>query len=162
MQRAMRITGVIVLIAIFGFSGFALADGNGMMGGSSMMGSGTMSGGGFIQGMIDLFQGNPSRMGYNGQSRPYRGRPERQQPRDDFFDSTRRLRTEIHDKQSALEDEMGKQAPDKAKVTRLQNELFRLQSEYDQKLSDYERTVGHNTSSSNGEDSANLSSGHDR
>lgn len=53
--------------------------------------------------------------------------------RDKFYDETRTLRRDIDDKAYALNKEMDKDNPDSAKVSELQKQLSKLQSEYDQK-----------------------------
>jgi len=164
MLRTTRISGIIVLAAIIGFAGFAFANGGGMMGGGSMMGSGTMGGSsGFGESMLDLIRSYTGRMGNGGNGDLSQRESARvQRARDNFLHSTRQLRSDIRDKQSSLKNELGKTAPDKDKVNQLREELFRLQSIYDQKLSAYERENRNATSDREGDESANPSYGYDR
>jgi Spy/CpxP family protein refolding chaperone len=61
-----------------------------------------------------------------------------QQSQDQFFDQTRDLRNSIRDKQLALNDELQKSNPDKAKVADLQKQLSQLESQFDQKALDHQ------------------------
>ncbi len=64
------------------------------------------------------------------------------QARDEFYASTRTLRSEIRDKQIALEEAMDKESPDQAELSRLQKELSGLEGEFDQKALAYRLAVG--------------------
>jgi Spy/CpxP family protein refolding chaperone len=61
-----------------------------------------------------------------------------QQSQDKFFDQTRELRNSIRDKQFALNDELQKPEPDRAKVADLQKQLNQLESQFDQKALDHQ------------------------
>lgn len=136
MKKNMGMQLLVIIAAVLGLGGYAFAHGGGMMGGG-MGGPGMMgSGSGYGYGMGGQGQGYYGRqMGNNG----YGGNLSQQdaarlqQARNRFDASTRRLRNDIRDKQAALNDEMNKTEPDAGSVSRLQNQLSRLRSEYDRK-----------------------------
>jgi zinc resistance-associated protein len=61
--------------------------------------------------------------------------------REQFFNDTRELRNQIADKQFDLRRELNIDNPDATKVTQLQKELSKLESEFDQKNIQYELEV---------------------
>ena len=158
-MNKIKITFIAVaLVATSGLISMAFAHGGwggygGRMGygpgygmGPGMMGYG--SGYGMGPGMMGYGSGygmGPGMMGYGWQGNPGNLSPEvanrLQQARDKFFDETLQLRREIRDKQFALNDALDNDKPDKAKVAELQKQISRLQSNYDQKVLDYQLNV---------------------
>jgi zinc resistance-associated protein len=61
-----------------------------------------------------------------------------EQSQEKFFEQTRDMRNSIRDKQLALNDELQKSDPDRAKVTDLQKQLSQLESQFDQKALDHQ------------------------
>ena len=124
-----------------GYGGHMMGYGSGSGMGPGMMGDGGygmgagMMGYGYGPGYGRYARGNISA----DLSREDRNRL--QQAQDKFFDETRTLRSQIRDKQFALNDELDSANPDKAKVTELQTALSRLQSDYDQKALAYRLDV---------------------
>ena len=154
MKNSITVFLIIAFIATAGIVSTAYAHGgwgNSEYGGNMMgygygMGPGMMGYGGYGMG--------PGMMGYGygpGYGRYHRGdypanlsRDESnklQQAQDKFFDETRTLRDQIRDKQFALNDELDKANPDKAKVVELQKAISKLQSSYDQKALEYRLEV---------------------
>ena len=62
--------------------------------------------------------------------------------RDEFYESTKTLRSEIRDKRIALEEALDKENPDQAELSKLQKEISGLEGEFDQKALAYRLTVG--------------------
>ena len=115
-----------------GQGGYGMQGGDcpGMMGnGGQGMGPGMMGNGG--QGM------GPGMMGYGRNSGDLELSKEQQDKLDElrekFWSENRKLRRDIEDKREELYDELGKKTADEAKVTALQKELSKLESDFDQK-----------------------------
>ncbi len=141
MKRSTGIKGLIIFAAVVGLAGYAFAHGSGMMGGGmgrGMMGDGHGSGYGTMDQGRDYGR---HRGGYGNGDLSREDAARYQQARNKFDEATRRLRNDIQDKQFELKDEMNQTEPDAAKVSRLQEELSRLQSEYDQKALAFELEI---------------------
>jgi hypothetical protein len=137
-----------------GMMGYGGGYGPGMMGYGGGYGPGMMGyGGGYGPGMMGYGGGyGPGMMGYGpgyGHMRGYYGpngygnlsqedAAKLQQSQDQFFDQTRDLRHSIRDKRFALNDEIQKPDPDRAKVVDLQKQLSQLESQFDQKAVDHQ------------------------
>ena len=161
MKKRNSLHGLIIVVAIVGLAGLAFA-GGGMMGGNGGYGGGMMGGGGGYghgmmgngngygqggmgngygsgYGMMNQGRGYGDRNGDYGYGNRYREDSERmQQSRNRFDDATRGLRSDIRDKQEALQNEMDKSTPDRDKVHRLQSEISQLRAKYDRKALDFE------------------------
>jgi Spy/CpxP family protein refolding chaperone len=61
-----------------------------------------------------------------------------EQSQEKFFNDTRELRNSIRDKQIALDDELQKNDPDRAKVADLQKQLSQFESQFDQKAVEHQ------------------------
>ena len=150
MKNRNRLHGLIIVAAIVGIAGLAFAGGgmmgggggysHGMMGGGSGYGHGMMGNGyGPGYGMMNQGRGYGDRSGdygYGNRSREDSARLPQSTSR--FDEATRELRSDIRDKQAALQNEMDKATPDRDKVHRLQGELSDLRAEYDRKALDFE------------------------
>ena len=153
MKSSLGIIAVVLIVGIaalgFAYDGYGPGYGGHMMGyggGYGMMGYG----GGYGNNM------GPGMMGYGGGYGPGYGHmrgyygpngygnlsqedaAKLQQSQDQFFDQTRDLRNSIRDKQLALNDELQKTDPDRAKVADLQKQLSQLESQFDQKALDHQ------------------------
>jgi hypothetical protein len=140
--------GLVAVLLTLGIAALAYAfDGYGPGYGGPMMGRGMMGyDGGYGYGM------GPGMMGYGpgyGRMRGYYGpngsenlsqedAAKLEQSQEKFFDETRDLRAAIRDKQFALNDELQKADPDRAKVADLQKQLTELESKFDQKALDHQ------------------------
>jgi len=116
-----------------GYGGHMMGPGyGGMMGyggyGGHMMGPGygPMMGPGY-----GPAYGNLSRDQYNAL----------QNAREKFYDQTQDLRDEMDQKSYAIQEELNKQNPDRAKLQSLQKELSALRSQYDKDALDYNLAV---------------------
>lgn len=150
MKNRNRLHGLIIVAAIIGIAGLTFA-GGGMMGGGGGYGHGMMgNGSGYGQdrmgngygsgyGMMNQGRDYGDRMGnYGYGNRSGEDSDTQQQPGDQFDEATRGLRSDIRDKQQALQNEMDKATPDRDKVFRLQSELSDLRAQYDRKALDFE------------------------
>jgi len=139
MNRIKTTFVVIAFIATSGLVSMAFAQGgwNGNGYGGHMMGNG-----GYGMGPGMMGYGYGSENGRYGRG-AYSGELSKedinklQKAQDKFYDETRTLRNQIRDTQFALDDELDRANPDKAKVTELQATLSRIQSEFDQKALAY-------------------------
>jgi Spy/CpxP family protein refolding chaperone len=119
----------------YGGGGYGYGMGPGMMGYGGGYGPGMM---GYGPGYGHMW-GNYGPNAYGNLSQEDAGKL--QQSQDKFFDQTRDLRNSIRDKQFALNDELQKTNPDKAKVADLQKQLSQLESQFDQKALDHQLEV---------------------
>jgi hypothetical protein len=123
-------------IAAFGFAydGYGPGYGGHMRGGGGYgyMGPGMM---GWGPGYGHM-RGDYGRDGYGDLSQEAADRLDQSQEK--FFNDTRELRNAIRDKQIALDDELQKTDPDKAKVADLQGQLSQLESQFDQKALEHQ------------------------
>ena len=126
--------GLMAALFVLGIAGMSFAQcGYGYGGGygGGMMGRGMMGyGPGYGRGPMGYYGSN----NYGDLSREDSARLDQTQTK--FFDETRELRTAIRDKQFALDDELQKANPDKAKVNDLQKQLSQLEDQFDQKALD--------------------------
>jgi Spy/CpxP family protein refolding chaperone len=140
MKSSIGIIAVVLTVGVaalgFAYDGYGPGYGGHMMGyggGYGMMGYG----GGYGPGMMGYGPGYGHMRGYYGPegngNLSQEDAAKLQQSQDTFFDQTRELRTSIRDKQFALNDELQKPAPDRAKVADLQKQLSQLESQFDQK-----------------------------
>ncbi len=60
------------------------------------------------------------------------------QQRAEFFKATENIRQKLYEKELDLRSELAKEAPDTSVASRLQSEISKLQSDFDQKRLDYE------------------------
>lgn len=150
-KSSIAIIAVVLTVGIAAL-GFAY-DGYGPGYDGHMMGYGRGYGGNMGPGMMGYGGGyGPGMMGYGpgyGHMRGYYGpngsgnlsqedAAKLQQSQDKFFDQTRDLRDSIRDKQIALNDELQKPEPDRAKAADLQKQLNQFESQFDQKALDHQ------------------------
>ena len=123
-----------------GYGGYGM--GPGMMGyggyGGYGMGPGMMGYGGYGGHMMG--PGSWSDRGYNANLSDEQ-RDKLDAAREAFFNDTRQLRDQIQEKRYSLNNELNKENPDTSKVTELQKELSKLDSEFDQKSIAYQLEV---------------------
>lgn len=125
--------GIVAAFFVLGVAGLSFAQcGYGRGYGGGMMGRGMM--GGYGQGYGQGPMGHSGSNAYGNLSREDEARLDQAQTK--FFDETRELRTAIRDKQFALDDELQKANPDKAKVNDLQKQLSQLESQFNQRALD--------------------------
>lgn len=127
------ILAVILILGIaalgFAFDGYGPGYGGGMWG----RGMGYGCGAGYGQGPMRGYYGSNA---YGNLSQEDAAKLDQSQAK--FFDETRELRSSIRDKQFALDDELQKANPDKAKIDDLQKQLSQLESQFDQKATDHQ------------------------
>jgi zinc resistance-associated protein len=151
MKSSMGIIAVVLVVGIaalgFAYEGYGPGYGGRMMGYGGgygcMMGPGMMGyGGGYGPGMMGYGPGYGHMRGYYGPNGygnlSQEDAAKLRQSQDKFFDQTRDLRHSIRDRQLALNDEIQKPDPDKAKVADLQKQLSQLESQFDQKALDHQ------------------------
>lgn len=130
-KSTVGILGVFLIVGITamgcGFVGYGPGYGGRMMG----RGMGSGCGPGYGQ---EPMRGNYGSHGYDNLSRGDAAKLDPSQAK--FFDETRELRKSIRDKQFALDDELQKANPDRAKVDDLQKQLSQLEYQFDQKALD--------------------------
>ena len=131
---------ILAAIALVGMASLAFAHGPGYGRYGNMMdddgGYGHMmnNGGGWGHHMMGY-----DNDGYGNFSREDAAKLDR--ARDEFYESTKALGSEIRDKQIALEDAMGKDNPDPAVLSNLQKEISKLEGQFDQKALAYRLKV---------------------
>jgi len=153
--------GAVLLIATAAIAFAHGGDGYGGYGmGPGMMGYGGYGGYGMGPGMMGYggyggYGMGPGMMGYGGHmmgpgswtDRGYNANLSDEQhekldaAREAFFKDTSQLRDQIQEKRYSLNNELNKETPDTAKVTQLQKELSKLDSEFDQKSIAYQLEV---------------------
>lgn len=143
MKKLRSTLGVAAIVLTVGVAALAFAhDGYGPGWGGHMMGRGMMGYDGGYGGMMGDGPGYGHMRGYYGPNRDGNLSQEDaarlEQSREKFFESTRELRNSVRDKQFALNDELQKADPDRAKVADLQKQLSQLESEFDQKALDHQ------------------------
>ena len=133
--------GIFSVIAIVGIAtlAFAHGPGNGRNGGN-MMGSDDGYGH-----MMDYGRGRGHHMmGYGNEAYGNLSRDDAvklERARDEFYESTRSLRSDIREKQLALDKALDMESPDPKSLSNLQKELSTLESEFDQKALAYRLNV---------------------
>jgi len=149
-KSSIAIIAVVLTVGIaalgFAYDGYGPGYGGHMMGyggGYGNMGPGMMGyGGGYGPGMMGYGPGYGHMRGYYGPNGSgnlsQEDAAKLQQSQDKFFEATRDLRNSIRDKQFALNDELQKPEPDRAKVADLQKQLNQLESQFDQKALDHQ------------------------
>jgi len=146
-KSSIAIIAVVLTVGIaalgFAYDGYGPGYGHMMGYGYGYMGPGMMGyGGGYGPGMMGYGPGYGHMRGYYGPegygNLSQEDAAKLQQAQDKFFEGTRELRTSIRDKQFALNDELQKTNPDKAKVADLQKQLSQLESQFDQKALDHQ------------------------
>lgn len=123
MKRNMKNILTLAILAVLGFSTIAFAGwgrGYGHMMGPGMMGPGWQQGGDY----------------YGNLSADEIAKLDQQ--RTEFFRATEKTRQQLYEKNLALQSELAKENPDSAKASRLQGEISKLQSEFDQKRLEYD------------------------
>jgi Spy/CpxP family protein refolding chaperone len=144
MKSSMGIIAVVLTVGIaalaFAYDGYGPGYGGHMMGYGGgygqMMGPGMMGyGGGYGPGYGHM-RGYYGPNGYGNLSQEDAAKLEQSQEK--FFEGTRDLRNSIRDKQIALNDELQKPDPDRAKVADVQKQLSQLESQFDQKALDHQ------------------------
>lgn len=121
---------VFAIVAVISITSLAFAGwGNGCGYG---MGRGNNDGGWNHQGGY-----GHSQQGYNG-NLSTEEIAKLDQQRADFFKATDSTRQKLYEKELALQSELAKENPDTGKASKLQGEISRLQSDFDQKRLDYE------------------------
>lgn len=129
MKHNKTIIGLVIGIFSVGF--VALASANGWHGGwhtGHMMGNGMM---GYGMG----YQGHMMDYGHHGYADlSSEDAAKLKEFQDEFYNATQELRDAIQDERLALDEELGKDTPDRAKALELQKELSKLESEFDQKV----------------------------
>jgi zinc resistance-associated protein len=126
--------GAVLLIAT---AAIAFAHGGGGYGGYGI-GPGMMGYGGYDGHMMG--PGPWTDRGYNVNLSDEQ-RDKLEAAREAFYNDTRQLRDQIQEKRYSLNNELNKENPDTAKVTQLQKELSKLDSEFDQKSIAYQLEV---------------------
>ena len=144
MKSSMGIIAVVLTVGIaalaFAYDGYGPGYGGRMMGYGGgygqMMGPGMMGyGGGYGPGYGHM-RGYYGPNGYGDLSQDDAAKLEQSQEK--FFNETRELRNSIRDKQFALDSELQRANPDRAKVADLQRQLSQLESQFDQKALDHQ------------------------
>ena len=93
---------------------------------------GYMSGPGYGDGpMMGYGPGRGKSFGYGNLSEEEAA--ELEETRERFFNETKELRQKIHDMEIALQDEMAKDKPDSDKLSKIQKEISKYRTEFDQK-----------------------------
>jgi len=138
-KSSIAIIAVVLTVGIaalgFAYDGYGPGYGGHMMGyggGYGYMGPGMM---GWGPGYGHM-RGYYGRDGYGDLSKEDAARLDQSQEK--FFNDTRELRNSIRDKQFALNDELQKSEPDRAKVADLQRQLSQLESQFDQKALEHQ------------------------
>ena len=144
-RTQIRTTLIISAIFVLAGAGVVWAHGGygGMMGygggyGSPMMGYGGGYSGGYGP-MMGPGYGPMMGPGYSNLSPNQYNRLAN--ARQKFFDQTHALREKMDQKQYAIQEELNKQNPDRAKLEALQKNLSGLRSQYDQYELDYQLAV---------------------
>jgi Spy/CpxP family protein refolding chaperone len=121
-----------VAALVFAYDGYGPGYGGHMMGygGYGYMGPGMMGPG------YGHMRGYYGRGGFGDLSKEDTARLDQSQEK--FFNDTRELRNSIRDKRIALDDELQKADPDRAKVADLQKQLSQLESRFDQRALDHQ------------------------
>jgi hypothetical protein len=146
-KSSLGIIAVVLIVGIaalgFAFDGYGPGYGGRMMGYGGGYGPGMMGyGGGYGPGMMGYGPGYGRMRGYYGPNGngnlSQEDAAKLEQSQEKFFEGTRELRHSIRDKKFALNDELQKPDPDRAKVADLQTQLSQLESQFDQKALDHQ------------------------
>ena len=140
MTRFKTTLSIFAAIALVGMASLAFAHGPGYGRYGNMMdddgGYGHMMGYGHGWGHHMMGYGDEA---YGNISREDAAKLER--TRNDFYESTRALRSDIRDKQIAVDNALAVKNPDPELLSKLQKELSTLQSDFDQKALAYRLEV---------------------
>jgi predicted nucleic acid-binding Zn-ribbon protein len=104
------------------------------------MGGGMMGNGGHMMDSFGYGQMGSGR--YNDRNSSQQWREERQRAQETYDHDMQRLDRQIRDKEQALDAEMQKKSPDKAKIEKLRHDLSELEHRYDDRRAEFESRWG--------------------